>query len=221
MVLSTAAIKALRRTYPKAHLTILASEKNHAVLEHNPNIDEVLIYKGLRRFIKEVRPRHYDLVIDPFLTHELKQSLMTYLAGGRYRIGFEVAGRETFFNLKGPKPSGPQRMVDHLLDLVEHAGADTEGCMPQVYVSEGEAGWVKKVLELDRHSSKRFIIALHPGAHYPSQRWAAERFGELAKRILQQGRAVVILLGNSDEKRLLEAVKKARKRIFRYFFATT
>jgi heptosyltransferase-2 len=65
-----------------------------------------------------------------------------------------------------------------------------------------------KSLERKGISSDAVIIAIHPGAHYPSQRWSAERFGELARKILEQGEAKVILLGSSDEKVLLEAVEK-------------
>jgi lipopolysaccharide heptosyltransferase II len=210
MVVSTAAIKALKKTYPEAHLTVLASERNHPVLEHNPSVNEIMIYKNFRQFIQDVRPRHYDLIIDPFLTHELKQALMTYLAAGRYRIGFEVAGRGAFFNLRGPRPIRPQRMVDHLLELVEYVGADTDGCVPEVFVSEHERRQAAETLASGkgRRQGKGFIVALHPGAYYPSQRWPEPRFGALARMILEQSKARVILLGSPEEEMLVQEVKK-------------
>jgi ADP-heptose:LPS heptosyltransferase len=99
MVISTAALKALKRAYPQARITVLASERNYEVLKHNPNVDEILIYEGIPWFIREIRPRRYDLVIDPFVTYELKQALMTYLSRGKYRIGFEgQAGRSSLIS---------------------------------------------------------------------------------------------------------------------------
>ena len=127
MVLSTAALKALRRVYPRARITVIASERNYEILDLNPHVDEILIYKGLKWFIKEIRSRSYDLVIDPFVTYELKQAFMTWLAGGKYRIGFEEAGREIFFNIRGPVASPPKRMVDHLLDLTKRLGGRKRG----------------------------------------------------------------------------------------------
>src|SRR4030042_2983106 len=209
MVLSTAPLKALRRVYPHARITVLASERNYEILDHNPHVDEILIYKGIPWFIREIRPRGYDLVIDPFLTYELRQAFMTCLAGGKYRIGFEEAGREIFFNIRGPATFPPKRMVDHLLDLAQLAGGKREGCEPEVFLSDTERQWAIAALAEKEISANELTIAIHPGAHYPRQRWPAERVGELARRILEQGRAKVILLGSSDEEGLLKAAKKS------------
>jgi lipopolysaccharide heptosyltransferase II len=209
MVLSTAALKALKRAYPEAKITVLASERNYDILKHNPCVDEILIYNGILWFIREIRPRGYDLVIDPFLTYELRQAFMTYLTGAKYRIGFEESGREIFFNLKGPVVSAPKQMVDHLLDLVERLGGRKKGYAPEVFLSDMEIQWASEVLENKGISTNELTIAIHPGAYYPSQRWRAERLGELARRILEQCGAKVILLGCSDEEGLLKAVKKS------------
>src|SRR4030043_1822687 len=146
MVLSTAPLKALRRVYPHARITVLASERNYEILDHNPSVDEILIYKGIPWFIREIRPRGDDLVIDPFLTYELRQAFMTCLAGGKYRIGFEEAGGEIFFNIKGPASSPPKRMVDHLLDLTERLGGTKEGYEPEVFLSDTEIHWANEAL---------------------------------------------------------------------------
>jgi lipopolysaccharide heptosyltransferase II len=220
MVLSTAALKALRSGYPHAKITVLASERNYEVLNHNPNVDEILIYKGLPWFITQIRTQCYDLVIDPFVTYELKQALMTYLSRGKYRIGFEEAGREVFFNVRGPVASPPKRMVDHLLDLAVLAGGKREGCEPEVFLSDTEIQWAHEALAEKGISANELTIAIHPGAHYPSQRWPAERFGELARRILEQCEAKVIILGSSDEEGLLKAAKKGAGEDIRIFFCS-
>src|SRR4030042_5190675 len=146
MVLSTAALKALRRVYPDARITVLASERNYEILKHNPHVDEILIYKGIPWFIREIRPRGYDLVIDPFLTYELRQAFMTCLAGGKYRMGFEEAGREIFFNIRGPATSPPKRMVDHLLDLAERLGGKKAGHEPEGFLGDTEITRAKETL---------------------------------------------------------------------------
>jgi lipopolysaccharide heptosyltransferase II len=209
MVQSTAALKALRKGFPRAKITVLASERNHEILKYNPNINDILIYKGIARFIREIRPRGFDLVIDPFLTYELRQAFMTFLSGGKYKIGFAGAGREVFFNVRGPTASSPKQMVDHLLDLAELAGGKREGCEPEVFLSDPETEWADQALAEKGISANAVTIAMHPGAHYPSQQWAAERFGEVARRILDHDQAKVILLGSRDEKVLLEAVEKS------------
>jgi heptosyltransferase-2 len=208
MVLSTAPLKALRRVYPHARITVLASERNYEILDHNPHVDEILIYKGVPWFIREIRPHGYDLVIDPFLTYELRQAFMTCLAGGKYRIGFEEAGREIFFNIRGPVASPPKQMVDHLLDLTERLGGTKKGYEPEVFLSDTEIQWATETLAEKGISANELTIAIHPGAYYPSQRWPAERFGKLARRVLAQCGANVILLGSRDEQTLLDEVEE-------------
>jgi lipopolysaccharide heptosyltransferase II len=208
MVLSTAALRALKRGYPRARITVLSSERNYDILKYNPNVDEILIYKGIMWFFRETRSRGYDLVIDPFLTYELRQAFMTYLAGGRYRIGFEEAGREIFFNVRGPVASTTKRMVEHLLDLVELLGGKRKGCEPEVFLSDKELQWASEALGSKGININMLTIAIHPGAYYSSQRWSAERFGEVARRILEQRETNIILLGSRDEEPLLRDVKK-------------
>ena len=217
MVLSTAVLKSLKRDYPEAKITVLASERTFEILKHNPDVDEILIYKGILWFIREIRSREYDLVIDPFLTYELKQAFMTYLAGGKYRIGFEDAGREIFFNLRGPATSPPKRMVDHLLDLTERLGGRKEGCEPEIFLSDTEIQWANEALAEKGICANELTIAIHPGAHYPSQMWLVERFGEVAKQ-LDKSEAKVILLGSSDEYGLLEEVKESAGANIQIFF---
>jgi lipopolysaccharide heptosyltransferase II len=208
MVLSTAVVRALRGAFPQARITVLASERNREILTYNPHVDEILIYQGILWFIKTVRPRRYDLVIDPFVTYELKQAFMTYLAGGKYRIGFEEAGREIFFNLRGPVASTYKRMVEHLLDLVEFLGGKRKDCEPEVFLSQKELQWASETLVSKEININKLTIAIHPGAYYPSQRWPTERFGALARRILEQYEVKVILLGSRDEQDLVKKMKE-------------
>jgi lipopolysaccharide heptosyltransferase II len=209
MILSTAALKSLRRGYPDAKITVLASQGNYEVLKHNPYIDEIIIYKGFLSFIKEIGQHRYDLVIDPFMTYEMRQAFMTYIASGKYRIGFQEGGREIFFNLRGPTASSSKQMVDHLLELAALAGGKIEGCKPEVFLCDKEIEWATEALDHKGLRGDAIIIALHPGAHYPSQRWPAERFGEVARLILEQSLAKVVLLGSSVEEELLGEVKRS------------
>src|SRR3990167_2401678 len=48
---------------------VFSSQRNYGIIENNPNVDEILIYNGIGWFIKEVRKRGFDLVIDSFLDY--------------------------------------------------------------------------------------------------------------------------------------------------------
>jgi lipopolysaccharide heptosyltransferase II len=206
MVLSTPVFRALKTEYPDAKITVLASENNHDILQNNPNVDEVLIYKGMRSFMSEVHKKNFDMAIDLFLTHDLKQPFMTYISGAKYRLGFEDSGREIFFNMRSPSTLPQKRMVEHLSDLAVAAGAETVDSEPEIFLSEEEKKWALSLLS-DMGLEESLIIAVHPGAFYPSQRWPAERFGESARQIIEHCRTAIFIFGGKNERHLLEKIR--------------
>lgn len=203
MVLSTPAFKALKIKYPESRLTVLASMRNHEIIQNNPYIDEVLIYKGDRWFINEIRRRDFDMVIDPFITYELSHAFVAYLSRAKYRIGFEKAGREIFFNVKCPSVSYDKRMIEAVLDLVEAAGCVSDECEPEIFLTEGEKSRALKTLA-ERGLDKLLKVAIHPGALYPIRMWPIERFGEVARRLTDEFGIKVLVFGGSLEKSLLD-----------------
>jgi heptosyltransferase-2 len=208
MVLSTPVFRALKTRYPDANITVLASETNQEILLNNPNVDEILIYKGIRNFTPEVRKKKFDMAIDLFLTHDMKQAFMTCLSGAVYRLGFRDSGRELFFNMRCPAARPQKRMVDHLSDLAIASGSETTDNEPEIFLSEQEKEWAQS--ELSQRGLKRaLIVAVHPGAFYPSQRWPAERFGESAQQIIESYGAAVLIFGGKNERHLLEKIRVA------------
>jgi heptosyltransferase-2 len=200
MVLTTAALKALRKTYRHAKISILASKRNYEIIKNNPNIDEIFVYEGFWSFLKEIRRQDFDLVIDPFYTYELKQAFLAYMSRARYRIGFEEAGREIFFNLKGPGLYPIKHLVDHLRELVGHLGADVSGCEPELFLTADEILWASNLLSVEGLDTDKVTVALHPGAYYKSNMWPSDKFGLVAKKIVNELQAnVIAFLGQGDE----------------------
>ena len=207
MVLSTPVFRALKTTYPESGITVLASENNHEILQNNPNVDEILMYRGIRNFIREVRTKKFDMAIDLFLTHDMKQAFMTFLSGAPYRLGFQDSGREIFFTIRSPAGRPRKRMVEHLSDLAQAAGAEMADREPEIFLSEKENDWAQS--ELSRMGlDGAMIIAVHPGAFYPSQRWPAQRFGESARRIIESYGAAVFIFGSKQEQHLLKIIHR-------------
>jgi lipopolysaccharide heptosyltransferase II len=208
MVLSTPVFKALKRRFPHARLAVLASEGNWEVIKNNPNIDEIVVFRGLYRFIKEMRTKGFDLTIDPFNTYELKQGLLSYLSGARYRIGFEGAGREIFFNIKGPTLQPAKHFVEQILELVGYLRCDVNGCEPELFLTDEEVQWASGFLLNKGIDTSKMTVALHPGGHFETQRWPLERFGRVAEKIAEELKGNVIIFAGPDEKVILDKIKQ-------------
>lgn len=69
MVLTTPLFHELKRLYPNAKLTVLASDLNQSIVKNQSVINEVLIYKKsflpLLKLLFTLKNRRYDLWIDP------------------------------------------------------------------------------------------------------------------------------------------------------------
>jgi len=207
MVLTTPLFEGLKRKFPSSFLIVVASEANKEIISNNPYVDRVEVYEGRRWFIEKFRKEKIDLAVDVFYTYELKQAFLTYLAGARYRIGFHNAGREVFFNLKGPREDTRRPMLKNIVVLGEMLGLDMKGISPKLYVSEKEALWAQEHLPANAQAPSVLNIAIHPGANYPSQRWEKEKFAEIAAWIKEKSLGRVILFGDRKEEGLIDYIR--------------
>jgi len=103
------------------------------------------------------------------------------------------------------QPQEYRHQVDIVLDTLKPLGIDNADRTPQIFLSDEEKRRGRSWLN-DHHLGIKPIIAIHPGAFYPTQRWPAEYFSELIQQIQEQGKHDVVLFGGPGDGRLLEEV---------------
>jgi len=210
MVLTTPLFAALRRVFPQARIMVLASRLNAPVIEQHPCVDEIVVYENEAQLRRLGRFLDVDLAIDAYYTYLFRTAWHTVLLAARYRLGFERAGREVCFNVRGPREGKPQHMVDQLLDLVRSLGVAVKEKEPVLYLSDEERRWAREVLVREGMDGDTVKAAFHPGAYYPSQCWPLERFIELGRRLLDREPAARLLFfGGPHDRPLLEQARQA------------
>ncbi len=207
MVLTTPLFASLKKNIPGCRITVLASQVNKDVVRNDPNVDEVVVYQGAVKFMRDFRRRGIDLTIDPFCSYELKPALLAFLSGAKYRIGFADSGREVFFNIKGLKPDSSKHMVDQLLSLLAPLAIKEDQVQPKIYLTPEEIENAKAYFTRNNYVQDCLKIAVIPGAYYPSQRWPLERFVELIKKICEKSNARVLIFTDKEEVKL-EAISE-------------
>ncbi|MEW6075712.1 MAG: glycosyltransferase family 9 protein [Candidatus Omnitrophota bacterium] len=208
MVISTSVFQALKERFPAAAIIVLASERNAALIQNDPAVGEIIIYKDIVAFRRECRKRRIDLAVDLFLTYELKQAFLLFLSGAKYRLGFEEAGREVFFNIKGPRISSCRSMRDQLHGLLVPLGVTAKYLEPRLIVSEAEKKEAAVYLASVGLRKEDLKIAMHPGGFYRTQRWSRERFVEVARRCVDRYDARIILFGDATDRELISGMQK-------------
>jgi len=221
MVMTTPIFRALKEKWPEAQITVLANPANKNIVINNPFIDCILVYdrenehKSLDNrlsFFRDIRKSEFDLVIDPYLDYELNTSFITRIVGSKYRLGFEFAGREFFYNIRYasntfPVSTDKKHMIDYNLGLIGCIGVKANKKQPEIFLGADEKENASGILEKAGVNPENKIIGIHPGGNYESQRWPVERFAAISDYLIASYGIKVILFGGLDERSLLSRFK--------------
>ncbi len=117
----------IKKTLPSAKIDWVVDKRNAEVLEGHPYIKRLIIFSKdyirlslkLINFLKELREKHYDVVID--YQGLLKSGLITGFSRAKYRAGFRNhrEGSPFFYNLKLPPYDQDMHAVKRYLLLTK------------------------------------------------------------------------------------------------------
>lgn len=222
MLCAVPLLRALRTTYPDAHIALLARPLNSEILRGAPFLDEIIVYdknKFLRspfqvwRFGRALRRRSFDLAITPAtVSMSVTSDVLTFFSRAARRIGpGSLSGKHNltayFYNVKvdldwqrDPTRHQTQRNLDIASILVpEPVSLELEIGLTDEEVQRGRDLITKK------KGGREIVIGFHPGAAKIPNRWDALRFAEIANRCAEiYGAFIVITAGPDDEAPLRE-----------------
>ena len=220
VVLATAALAALRRGYPEAHITWAVGGWSRQAVEGHPMLDAVLdtgpdalpvrTLGGLWRFVRQLRAGRYDLAVS--LVRSPLMSAALLLSGIRWRAGLDSAGRGFGANIRAPiRPDERRNEGDIYLDVARALGLDVTGCHANVPVLTTDAEAVRALLA-ERGMTGRYVVlnpagGQNPGMTLDVKRWPPGNFAALANRLAARYDAKVVLVGGPGDAALIEAVQ--------------
>jgi len=224
VVLSTPLVRALRQTFPKAHLAYLSEQVYGEVLEYNPHLNEIIALdrkeiaslRLTRRafahagFIKRLRKENFDLVID--LLGNPRSGLLSFLTGAKIRLGPARRGREAYFNHLVPEPENIHNQIETQLAFLKPLGVDPSSASQktEVFITGEERAEAHSYLKNNNLASRPLII-IHPGASWPAKRWLPERFAQVATRLQRDLKASTVLLCGPNEQGMTSEVLQAMR----------
>ena len=211
VVVSLPALKALKDVFPQCRLTLILKERNLPLLKALPWIDELVAYKGFWGTVWFLRRRRFDLVVDLLMDYSLKTAWLAYLSKSVLTVGFDLEGRGRLFNAALKPPPGRKLMSQHLLDLSRFlaglSGLDKENIkdsLPELVVPQDNKAFAEDFLKKGGINQGDFVVAMHPGGYFPSQRWRIEGFAGLADVLSRRYQAKIIVLAGADDARMIE-----------------
>lgn len=215
-VMATPAIRALRRTWPEARLTVAGRAATCAVLADLPHIDHRLElphrpalgeFPQLRRALRAVQP---DLAV--VLPHGFRPALLAWLSGAPARVGIARGGRQLLLTRALPRQKQQGRPVPRYtalehLDVVALAGAQADGHGLELAADPADRAAVEALL-----APNRPVVGIAPGAAFgPSKRWLPERFAAVADDLTERYGAQCLLMTGPGEEETRDAVLAAAR----------
>ncbi len=205
VLLATPVLSRLREGFPKAHLAMLVNAGTEEIVQGHPALDEVLVVeKGplLRqwRFIRTLRDRRFDLVVD--LTDGDRSALLARLSGAPVRIGYNSEGRwrgRLYTEIMQPDRFGMHTVGYHLA-ATEALGLTGPPPPPILTVSPEGRHAADRLLQEAGIEPARPLACLHPGARWWFKSWPSERFAALADRIQTETAAQALFLGGEQDR---------------------
>lgn len=214
LVVSMAVPAALRRRWPDARIDLLADRGPHAAAEGSPHVDEVVVYDRRAhneaawwrqprlawRWLRGLRERHYDLVLDLMGTPQT--AAWTWATRAPLRVGRRRRWRSWAYNQLVEPPAAPRFAGEVFLDWVRALGIDPGPWEPVPLVLEpGQLEAASAAAHALRPGDGP-LVALVPGAlHRPASAWPLEHFGELARALAVAGARVLVAWGPGEEPR--------------------
>lgn len=224
IVTAVPALAALRKQFPDARISLLTSPGGAAlpgareVLEGSRLFDELIWYlpadlaepRELVRFVKRVRDWKPDLYV--LLTHDvmsfstvLKNVVFARAIGVRAFVGGEIERRPFGHRLRdqaGASRHDAIRTLECLRGLGTEWSEPLEFDLPSIEHARAAARDLLGALQ-------KPIVAIAPGGKREINRWPAERFAEVARRIVWKYGASIVVIGGGEDAGRAEVIQEA------------
>ncbi len=212
VLLTTPALRALKKLFPAARISFLAEPLPAWVLEGNPNVDEVIVRDpGSGRLepvrtIRRVRAGRFDLVID-FLANP-RTALIALLSGARVTLSY-AGGRRSWLYTHAVAAEGVFS-GEQKLSLVRALGAGPESMELDMAVPERAARKIAAWWDgAGLGGAARPVVCLEPFQKWEALTYPAESFVKVCARMRERwGATVIVCWGpgrEEDARRLAQA----------------
>ncbi|MDI6890022.1 MAG: putative lipopolysaccharide heptosyltransferase III [Thermodesulfovibrionales bacterium] len=218
VLLTVPVFRALRETFPHAHISALANLETEEVLTGNSLIDEILPFdRNIKKlshmkyylkeidFLMQIKKKGFDMTVD--LTGGDRAAMISFVSGARYKLGWEskkgfIGKGHLYTHLY--KPNGNRHMVLQNLDVVRHFGINTEDLSVDFQIPEDDKALIKKILNEKNVKEDAPIVHVHPTSRWLFKCWEDEYMAEVMNWLLEQ-RVNIIVTSSPDERELDKA----------------
>lgn len=230
LILSTPALKAIRKKYPAPNvITFVVGKDIASVLDNCPYIDELILYdykdadKGflptgqaglkLLRLGKELRKKNFDLSID--LQNNRKSHILSALVFAPRRYGYKNGKFSFFLNRKISDDRIPCEPIEHQFRILKMLDIELKDAKIELWPSKEDVKYIDTFLSSEWLNKNQPLVGIHLGSSrkWVTKRWPVEYVAKLSENLSLKDIRVVVTSSDADIKELKmlkELTKKSR-----------
>ncbi len=209
LVCTTPALSALRQAFPAAELALLVNTYNAALVAGHPDLDRLYVLEKPKhapgrlraavlwdnfRVFRRIRRERYDVALGcgsftPTLAH------YTFLTGAAVRLGYlRTPGGFPWYTHPLLETPEPLHEVEKVFRLLRPLGVTGEPGDLRLFPDPREVARFQAFKAARLAGSPKPLAAVAISARIRHNRWPLERFSELIRGLLAEGRLAVLLL---------------------------
>ncbi len=205
----TPAIRELRKSYPKCHISVLTSRLGKEVLQDNPHIDEFFVVSdSLLSFVSPLLKLRKKRVGTAFIFHTSQRFALPLcaLCSIPKIIGTRGLNKGLDSLLTKTLKKKREHEIERRLEIVKEAGAKITNPLLEINWAQESEDKIKESLPTDLP-----LIGLHPGAKDLFKQYPPSYFAQLGNKLAKKHGCRIVITGGPDEKELVQSISSQIK----------
>ena len=215
------ALNAIRKQYPRAHITWLVEEAAADLIQAHAALNRVLISKrkewvkglfgshwhknasAIQQFVRTLRDTEYDIIID--FQGLFKSGILVGLARGKRKVGFDrgmdhMECSYLFYNEKVKPVDMEIHALTRGLMLIESIGVHSRDVHYHLPVTAKDRVKTADLLDRQGIGEDTLFVAINPMAKWSTKLWGNAKFARLASQIRADLKAEVVFTGSTKDR---------------------
>lgn len=233
LLFCTPIFEILKKIFTDSDIDVWCKSRASEVLVNNPNINKILIFNDIRtseyegkvklslknkyKFLKELRAKKYDLIID--CTGLYKTALFTLLSKPKYSIGRNIQGFGFCYNkyIEYDFFKNPGKLIDKYTNILkaglsfdDNEWESVAGDIPikaYIYPNHQNSITVENELRKREYDFNKPLICIHLTSGWEAKRWSLKNFEKLIDLLIKDLNYEVAIIGDSGDLKEYEQIK--------------
>jgi lipopolysaccharide heptosyltransferase II len=228
VLMTTPALRALKRAKPDRHLTLLTSAIGAEAARLVEEIDDIVVYdapwlkatacrtasEADHAMIERLREGRFDgaVIFTAYSQNPLPSAMLCFLAEIPLRLAHCHENPYQLLTDWVPDPE-PETLVRHevrrQLDLVATIGCRIDDERLSLRVGHEARRAVQALLDAAGVDRSKEWVVVHAGARAPSRRYPADAFADACRRLASERGSQIVFTGDESERDLIATIRAA------------